>query len=275
MNLSSDNALMLGIIFLAIGIAFALLAYAAIISRRSNDEAEGEAEGSAEETMVEMDEEAAPAAAAATAEAPAPASVVTGDAEQEALEEAQPEAPKPPAMEQPEEPAPVPVQEPPPAPPLAPVQEPPPAPPTPLEPRPAQSGLRPLVTLLRDETTGKLILQIGDERYRSLEELRRSEHIAGAAFAARQLQEWFEEDTDAVEGSTPPRTLSMVQEINEILDEKANTMGGKLRGVRLMEDASGMIRVFVGLKSYPLDQVPDPDVQQFIRDAVAEWEARR
>ncbi len=46
--------------------------------------------------------------------------------------------------------------------------------------------------------------------------------------------------------------------------------------VRLLEGPEGSIQVVVGLKLYKsVDEVPDPQIQQLIRQAVMEWEKRR
>lgn len=69
--------------------------------------------------------------------------------------------------------------------------------------------------------------------------------------------------------------LSMVAQIDEILQK--NILGtplGKL-GLKLMETPGGGVTVVVGLQRYAgLGEVPDPEVQAALRAAIAEWEKK-
>ncbi len=73
----------------------------------------------------------------------------------------------------------------------------------------------------------------------------------------------------------PSAPLSVVAQVDMILQE----MLQKVRFpqvVRLLEGPDGGIQVVVGLKLYQsVDEVPDPQIQQLIRQAVTEWEKRR
>jgi hypothetical protein len=69
--------------------------------------------------------------------------------------------------------------------------------------------------------------------------------------------------------------LSMVAQIDAIL--QTHLLGTHLaeQGVRLMEAPNGGVAVFVGLDRYAgVADVPDPEVQAAIRSAIAEWEAK-
>jgi hypothetical protein len=79
----------------------------------------------------------------------------------------------------------------------------------------------------------------------------------------------------AAEAGAPARDSGrdMLQGIDAILQRALAEAGLKDRGVRLMADAAGGVKVLIGLKSYPLDDVPDEEVRRLIRQSVAEWEA--
>jgi hypothetical protein len=70
-----------------------------------------------------------------------------------------------------------------------------------------------------------------------------------------------------------PASLSLVQQIDAIL--QARLVGTSLagRGIRLAEALHGGAIVFIGTDQYDgVDKVPDPAVQAAIRAAIAEWE---
>ncbi len=71
------------------------------------------------------------------------------------------------------------------------------------------------------------------------------------------------------------KSASMIEQINDILQRKMAEAPGASRGVRLLEGAGGVLRVFIGLQSFNLEDVPDADVKRMIRDAVAEWESKQ
>ena len=66
----------------------------------------------------------------------------------------------------------------------------------------------------------------------------------------------------------------MIDEINEILEGKC-AAGDAPLGLRLLEEEDGTLRVFIGVKSYTIEDVPDKKIRQVIKEAVAEWEARQ
>jgi hypothetical protein len=68
------------------------------------------------------------------------------------------------------------------------------------------------------------------------------------------------------------RPVSMIEAINAILDRQLAKTEGAPRAIRLVPDPSGGVRVLLGVKSYPLDEVPDESIKSLIRQAVAEWE---
>jgi hypothetical protein len=150
----------------------------------------------------------------------------------------------------------------------------------PVPPAPEQR-LFPVVTLLRDEVTGQLVLQVGARTYRDSRELRDSADWTRVEYAARDLTRWIEG------GAPPPRRVeerrpeekpkpgSMVEQINLILESKLAAQPASGRAVRLVEGPDGSVRVYVGVQPYNLEEVPDPAIRAAIREAVAEWEAGR
>jgi hypothetical protein len=72
------------------------------------------------------------------------------------------------------------------------------------------------------------------------------------------------------------RMLSVIDEVNNILQKKLadSPLAGK--GIHLMENHNKEIRFWVGLNSYDdVDQIPDPEVRHIIDAAVKEWEKNR
>lgn len=70
--------------------------------------------------------------------------------------------------------------------------------------------------------------------------------------------------------------LSVVEEVNELLQRKLHgtPMAGK--GIHLMENHNKEIRFWVGLESYnDVAEIPDPEIRKLIDDAVREWEQDR
>jgi hypothetical protein len=170
--------------------------------------------------------------------------------------------------------------------------------PSAVPPKPAAEAARPtppptgtrqtleVAVLLREEVSGKLIVKVGDREYRSGEELLASKDRRRIEYTLDDLNAWFgttareaprprlREEPATVE--QPTRPLTMVEQINHILDRKLVETLGVNRGVRLVEGAGGTVRVYLGVDGYSsVDEVPDPEIRRFIREAVAEWEATR
>jgi len=141
--------------------------------------------------------------------------------------------------------------------------------------------LLPVVTLLRDEVTGTLALQVGPRVYTHAQALRDSADWTRVEYAARDLARWLEggpqppRRPEERRPEAPAKSGTMVEQINRILEAKLAAHSASGRGVRLVEGQGGAVRVFIGVQSYDLEEVPDPDVRAAIREAVAEWEAAR
>lgn len=149
------------------------------------------------------------------------------------------------------------------------------------EPPPGPRATIPVADLLRDEVTGSLIVRVGDHEYRTPDELKNSEDWTRLEYAASDLAEWIAGASVAdraiavttEERPAPPQ--SMIEQINEILQKKLIDVSGELKALRLVEGPGGAVRVLIGVRSFSLDEVPDPEASQLIRDAVAEWEGRQ
>lgn len=72
------------------------------------------------------------------------------------------------------------------------------------------------------------------------------------------------------------KMLSVVDEVNDILQRKLHGSPKAGKGIHLMENHNKEIRFWVGLESYnDVSEIPDPDVRKLIDDAVKEWEQNR
>ena len=68
---------------------------------------------------------------------------------------------------------------------------------------------------------------------------------------------------------------SIVLQIDEILQEKLKGSSLEGRGIRLVDHPGEGMAVAVGLDSYgSIEEVPDPEIRDVIRQAVSEWESR-
>lgn len=251
-----SNQLIVGIILIVAGIALALLAYAFILNRR---EPEAQEEGRpAEQAKVEEPETEPVAPEALPAWAKRPEAAVEAAA----------------------------VEPPPPAPPAQP--PPAPAPPVPEAQPVAAATLPPsrrtlaVATLLRDEISGNLLVLVGDREYATADELRGSRDYTRVERAAADLAQWLgapavrECGTErAAKDDLPKKPTSMIEQINEILQHKVMEVFGSTRGIRLVAGPGGALRVYFGLQSYALEDIPDEQIKRMMREAVAEWEAKQ
>ena len=80
------------------------------------------------------------------------------------------------------------------------------------------------------------------------------------------------EDTDEDE----LKMLSVVDEVNDILQRKLHGSPEAGKGIHLMENHNKEIRFWVGLESYnDVSEIPDTEIRKLIDDAVKEWEQNR
>jgi hypothetical protein len=71
------------------------------------------------------------------------------------------------------------------------------------------------------------------------------------------------------------RSLSIVAQIDTVLQKMLVDTPLAARGIRLTESSIGGVEVYVGTSKYPsIDDVPDLEIKKTIRAAVAEWEQK-
>jgi hypothetical protein len=134
--------------------------------------------------------------------------------------------------------------------------------------------------IYREEVTGKLIVRAGGQEYLDGKQIENEADRRRLAYAASDLSDWFQGEFEiggrsAVASSTQQSASSdqMIVEINDILQR--SLAGTPDRGVRLISDSVGGVKVFIGIKSYEIEDVPDLEIKDLIREAVAEWEANQ
>ena len=95
--------------------------------------------------------------------------------------------------------------------------------------------------------------------------------------AATELRK-NEEGNDAAEnydgdGGLGYANLSMVEQINRILQKKLSQSHLDKHGIQLGASISGSLLIQIGVKEYEwIDEIPEKEVQDIIREAIAEWE---
>lgn len=269
-----DQQLLLGILLVVVGIAIGMVAVAVILNRRTEAEspeegmndpppgtesAEAEMEGlehRAENIEAELDssesgsnsDEAEPDDSASAPE--------QGEAKGGGSEAATTSAAAEPGEDEPE-----------------------PEPQAPLTVLPAASADPPgeslLAELHRDPMTGALFVRSASGEFRSAADISDRTQHERLASAAADLAGWFQQSSKPTVPRPRLAASDMVQAIDAILQRSLETSGASARGVKLIQDASGGVKVLIGVKSYEVDQVPDDDIRRLIKQAVAEWEAHQ
>lgn len=261
-----DDQLLVGIVLIAAGVAIGLLAYALVLNRREaarpaepGEEASSGSELAGELPSVEEGELVAETEPGeAEAQAAAPAVALQAEAEVESAEVSAPAEEEPQVVEVPAE--------------TTARSE--------VTPEPSKGEQRPIATLMRDDRTGKLALMIGDRQYTDPAELKGTQDWAKIERAAQDLTKWISEaqppeaEPAARTKKGSPQIKSLVDEVNEILERKLAESGLTHRGVRLSQDQHGSVRVYIGIQGYTMEDIPDADIREVIRQAVAEWESR-
>lgn len=78
------------------------------------------------------------------------------------------------------------------------------------------------------------------------------------------------------EGEPKVKMLSVIDEVNEILQKKLHGSPLAGKGIHLMENHNKEIRFWVGLNSYnDVEEIPDEEVRQIIDESVRQWEESR
>jgi len=135
-----------------------------------------------------------------------------------------------------------------------------------------------IAEIYREEVTGKLIVRAGEQEYLDGKQIESETERRRLAYAASDLSDWFQGEFEfggrSAAASSPQQAESsdqMLEEINEILQRSLASTPD--RGVRLFPDGVGGVKVMIGVKSYEVEDVPDDEIKDLIRQAVAEWEA--
>ncbi len=138
--------------------------------------------------------------------------------------------------------------------------------------------------LLRNKDTGTLIVTIDEQRYSKASDIKDPATLGRLEDAAAALVHWLatadslepspEEAVKDKSGEPIVKPKTMIEEINEILEQRSEEGKAPL-GLRLFEGPEGTVRVYVGVDSYEVDEVPDKKIRGVIKKAVAEWEARQ
>ena len=106
------------------------------------------------------------------------------------------------------------------------------------------------------------------------EELPQNPEPAPPQFVEESIPEAIQEPEDTDEGEI--KMLSIVDEINDILQRKLHGSPVAGKGIHLMENHNKEIRFWVGLESYnDVSKIPDTEIRKLIDDAVREWEQNR
>jgi hypothetical protein len=156
----------------------------------------------------------------------------------------------------------------------------------------------------RDNTSKKLILQIGERTIQAMEPFTSTEQKYLQQLLT-YLQRWLGgpvptptpkptaqpilqrqpapgvrvspieiEPSETADDTAAPK--SIVAQIDTILQEKLSLSPLKDRGVRLMESPDGSMIIYIGLESYrDLEDIPDEDIIAIIRASVKEWERQQ
>jgi hypothetical protein len=260
-----ENPLMLGIILIIVGIATALVAAAILLNRRD------------QQKETEIVPQQVPASDPEGSQSQSARRAAPSDPIEYAKVTPPAFAPENPGLP----PAPVPVQ----------VVD------TSTDPVPGQGqpSLPQIAAIRLDPDSGRPVLSIGNRDYTSAAQLRSSPDWYVVKNSLAEIASWVREDPPKVPGRTSafcfpkspaaekkplnqkptlPQAVSMVEQINDIIQEKIQLTGQAHLSVRLIENLQGEVKALVGVESYPLDAIPDPGVQALIRDCVAEWESK-
>jgi hypothetical protein len=151
---------------------------------------------------------------------------------------------------------------------------------------PDEPELIPAATLMRESVSGRIVVKVGDRQYSDIETLKNSKDWSRMKSLSTDLADWIEErpPRSALQGDREENkpesssirhasdSVSMIVQINEIIDKKVATLEGEERDIKLVEGAIGALEVRVGVEKFPIDEVPYANVRDLIQDAVSQWE---
>ena len=79
--------------------------------------------------------------------------------------------------------------------------------------------------------------------------------------------------SENVSRKVEPKPKTIVGMIDDVLQKKLETSPLQSRKIKLEDGPHGEVIVMVGAERYTgVDQVPDPEIQAIIREAIAEWD---
>jgi hypothetical protein len=82
-----------------------------------------------------------------------------------------------------------------------------------------------------------------------------------------------EEEPEKQAGAKDDQPKTIAGQISKIIDKMLEGNPLREKGIRLIENAHQGVDVWIGLEKFDgIDAIPYPEVQQLIREAVAEWE---
>jgi hypothetical protein len=142
---------------------------------------------------------------------------------------------------------------------------------------PASNSIN-VLTLLRNEEKGNLIIRVGDHEYYSSQDLRDSPDWSRVEYAAVDLAVWLGDAEDQnVKTKTSDvlesKPRSMVEQINHFLQQNLAEIEDEERRIKLYEGPDETVHVLIDNNSYTIEEVPDPEVSKLIKEAVSKWEA--
>ena len=80
-------------------------------------------------------------------------------------------------------------------------------------------------------------------------------------------------DTSEVAEEVAFAKLSMVEQIDRILQKKIEGSALENRGIKMRTALSGGLLMQIGLEEYEwIDEIPEQEIQDIIRESIAEWE---
>jgi hypothetical protein len=149
-----------------------------------------------------------------------------------------------------------------------------------IEKSPPTSNRINVLTLLRNEEKGNLIVKVGDHEYHSSQDLHDSPDWSRVEYAAVDLTAWLrdvEDQDQGIEAKTgdmlESKPHSMVEQIDHFLQQNLAEIENEQRRIKLYEGPDETVHVLIDNNSYAIEEVPDPKVSKLIKEAVSKWEA--
>jgi hypothetical protein len=154
----------------------------------------------------------------------------------------------------------------------------------PKSPSPEDQEFITVASILRQVDSGKIKLRVNDLEYESVDQLRETQDWAKISRLSTDLANWMKaEPQDLIRKSTTrsnsspeskgPDSDNMIAQINTIIKEKTKDSEKDKAAISIVEGIGGALKVYIGVESFPFDDIPSEEVRELIRESVAEWEA--